>query len=70
MTKIQEYFHTDWSAMTGTDWLGMVMTVVIFMLMFILFFWVLRPKNKKNFESHRNMPLNDDKENVEIEDGR
>ncbi|NQY51530.1 MAG: cbb3-type cytochrome c oxidase subunit 3 [Piscirickettsiaceae bacterium] len=56
--------------MTGTDWLGMVMTVVIFMLMVVLYSWVLHPKNKESFESHRNMPLNDDKKNVEIEDGR
>ena len=70
VTRIQEYFHTDWGAMTGTDWLGMVMTVVIFVLMFGLYFWVLHPKNKENLESHRNMLLNDDEKNAEKEDGR
>lgn len=60
MTKLQEYFHTDWSAMTGTDWFGLVVTVVIFLLMIVLYFWVLKPGNKDRLEAHRTMPLNDD----------
>ena len=69
MTKIQEYFHTDWSAMTGNDWFGMILTVIIFVLMVVVYFWVLNPKNKDSLESHRTM-LMDDEENSEKEDGR
>ena len=65
MTKLQEYFHTDWSAMTGTDWFGLVITVVIFALMVGLFYWVFNPKNKESLEAHRTMPMNDDEMNAE-----
>ncbi|MCX4187542.1 cbb3-type cytochrome c oxidase subunit 3 [Methylophaga sp. OBS4] len=69
MTKLQEYFHTDWNAMTATDWFGLVFTVVIFLLMVGLYFWVLNPKNKDKLESHRTMPLDDDETNSEKKDG-
>jgi len=65
VTKLQEYFHTDWSAMTGTDWFGLVITVVIFVLMIGVFYWVYNPKNKESLESHRTMPINDDEMNAE-----
>jgi len=70
VTKIQEYFHTDWSAMTGNDWLGLVLTVVIFVLMVVVYFWALNPKNKDSLESHRTMLMDDDDKNAEKEDGR
>jgi cytochrome c oxidase cbb3-type subunit IV len=70
VTKIQEYFHTDWSAMTGNDWLGLILTVVIFVLMVVVYFWALNPKNKDNLESHRTMLMDDDDKNAEKEDGR
>ena len=60
MTKLQEYFHTDWSAMTGADWVGLVLTVAIFILMVVVYVWVLNPKNKESLESHRNMLLDED----------
>jgi cytochrome c oxidase cbb3-type subunit 4 len=60
VTKLQEYFNTDWEAMTGTDWFGLVFTVVVFLLMVGLYVWVLNPKNKDDLESHRSMPLEDD----------
>ncbi len=69
MTKIQEYFHTDWSAMTGNDWLGLLLTVIVFVLMVIVYFWVLNPNNKDSLEAHRTM-LMDDENNAENEDGR
>ncbi|WP_438971461.1 cbb3-type cytochrome c oxidase subunit 3 [Methylophaga sp.] len=69
MTKLQEYFHTDWSSMTATDWFGLVFTVVIFLLMVGLYFWVLNPKNKDKMESHRTLPLDDDETNSERKDG-
>ncbi len=70
MTKIQEYFHTDWGAMTGTDWFGLVLTVVVFILMVIVYFWVLNPKNKKDLESHRTMLLDENETKSEKNDGR
>lgn len=60
MTKLQEYFHTDWSAMTGTDWFGLVLTVSVFIILVIAFFWTYNPKNKEELESHRTMLLDDE----------
>jgi cytochrome c oxidase cbb3-type subunit 4 len=60
VTKLQEYFNTDWSAMTGTDWFGLVLTVVVFILMVVVYYWALNPKNKQELESHRTMLMNDD----------
>ena len=60
MTKLQEYFHTDWSAMTGTDWFGLLLTVSVFILLVVVFFWTYNPKNKQELESHRNMLLDED----------
>jgi len=65
VTKLQQYFHTDWIAMTATDWFGLVLTVVVFIIMVIAYYWVLNPKNKDEIESHRTMILDDDKINVE-----
>ena len=59
MTKLQEYFHTDWSAMTGTDWFGLLLTVVVFLVMLVAYVWVLNPKNKEEIESHRTMLLDE-----------
>ncbi|PCJ29767.1 MAG: CcoQ/FixQ family Cbb3-type cytochrome c oxidase assembly chaperone [Gammaproteobacteria bacterium] len=59
MTKLQEYFHTDWSALTGADWFGLILTVVVFILMVVVYFWVLNPKNKESLEAHRNMLLDE-----------
>jgi cytochrome c oxidase cbb3-type subunit 4 len=56
----QGYFYTDWSAMTSQDWAGMIITVVIFALMVIAYYLVFRPKNKDKFESHKNIPLDDE----------
>lgn len=60
MTKLQEYFSTDWGAMTAEDWFGTILTVVVFILMVIVYFWALNPKNKEELESHRNMLLEDE----------
>lgn len=69
MTKLQEHFHTDWSAMTATDWFGLIFTVVIFVLMLVAYIWVFNPKNKDKIESNRTMPLDDDENNSEKKDG-
>ena len=60
MTKLQEYFHTDWSAMTATDWFGLVLTVVVFIIIAVVYIWALNPKNKESIESHRTMLLDED----------
>ncbi len=70
MTKLQEYFHTDWSAMTGTDWFGFLLTVVVFLVMLVAYIWVLNPKNKESIESHRTMLLDENDTKSEKEDGR
>jgi len=59
VTKLQEYFHTDWSAMTGTDWFGFLLTVVVFLVILVAYVWVLNPKNKESIESHRTMLLDE-----------
>ncbi len=59
MTKLQEYFHTDWNAMTGTDWFGLVLTVVVFIIIAFVYIWALNPKNKDKIESHRTMLLDE-----------
>ncbi len=60
MSSLKEYFRTDWEAMTTTDWVGTILTVVVFLLMVGLYLYVLRPKNRDKFESHKNIPLDDD----------
>ena len=60
MSKLKEYFYTDWEAMTTSDWVGMSITVVVFLLMVALYVYVLRPKNRDKLESHRNIPMDDD----------
>ncbi len=70
MSKLTEYFQTDWANMTATDWFGLLLTVVIFILMFGMYFWALRPKNKEKLESHRILPLHEDETEAENNDGR
>lgn len=53
MSKLAEYFSTDWSAMTLHDWIGLIMTIIVFVLMIGLYVWVFHPKNKGKFESQR-----------------
>lgn len=60
MSKIENYFHTDWSSMTNSDWVGMILTVIIFLALAITFFHALRPKNAKELEEQRMTPLHDD----------
>ena len=60
MNSLQDYFHTDWAAMTATDWFGTIFTVVMFLLMAGLYIYVLRPKNREKFESKKYIPLDDD----------
>lgn len=65
MNSLEEYFHTDWVAMTATDWVGTTITVVVFLLMVGLYVYVLRPKNREKLEIHRDIPVSEDKQ-IEI----
>jgi len=60
VSSLQDYFHTDWEAMTTNDWVGTILTVVVFLLMVGLYFYALRPKNRDRLESHKNIPLDDE----------
>lgn len=60
MSKLKEYFYTDWEAMTASDWVGLVITVVVFLLMVALYVYVLRPKNREKLESQRFIPMDED----------
>jgi len=65
VNSLEEYFHTDWGAMTATDWVGTTITVVVFLLMVGLYVYVLRPKNREKLEIHRDIPVSEDKQ-IEI----
>jgi cytochrome c oxidase cbb3-type subunit IV len=60
VSRLQEYFHTDWEAMTTNDWIGTLVTVVIFLLMVGLYFYVLRPKKRDHFEKQKFIPMDDE----------
>jgi cytochrome c oxidase cbb3-type subunit 4 len=60
VNKLQEYFHTDWSAMTLHDWLGLGITIVVFVVMVALYLYIFNPANKERLEAPRNIPLDDE----------
>ncbi len=60
MSKIQQYFSTDWASMTGQDWAGLIITVLIFIGMAVAFWWALRPGKRKELEEQKYKVLNDD----------
>jgi cytochrome c oxidase cbb3-type subunit 4 len=61
VTSLQEYFKTDWAAMTSSDWVGTILTVVTFVLMVVVYAYVLRPKTWKRLEKFKNIPLDDER---------
>ena len=61
MSDVAEYLSTDWGSMTLHDWIGMTLTVVIFLLMLWAYVHVFNPKNREKLESHRYMPLEDER---------
>lgn len=65
MNSLEEYFHTDWEIMTVSDWIGTIITVAVFLLMVGLYVYVLRPKNREKLETHRYIPVSEDKK-IEI----
>lgn len=62
MTKLMEYFHTDWAAMTRNDWLGVIFTVLAFVAMIVVYVMVFNPRNKEAFNSQADMALRDEAE--------
>jgi cbb3-type cytochrome oxidase subunit 3 len=60
VSKISEYFSTDWSAMTGQDWAGLIITIVVFFGMLIAFARVLNPKRREELEKEKYRILKDD----------
>ncbi len=67
MNKLQEYFHTDWSAMTLHDWIGLIVTVGAFLAMVWIYFYVFNPKNKERLESQRHIPFEEENTDSENE---
>ena len=65
MNSIQEYFYTDWAAMTFHDWIGLVITIAVFLMMLVVYVYVFNPANKEKLESRRFIPLEEDSFNME-----
>jgi len=68
---IQDFFHTDWQAMTRADWTGLAIVLVLTVLMIALYAWVFRLSNKQKFEQYRDF-VNDEQEEErrEVEHGQ
>ncbi|MFA6013828.1 MAG: hypothetical protein WC742_02085 [Gallionellaceae bacterium] len=62
MTKLMDYFHTDWAAMSTNDWLGVFFTVLAFIAMVAVYVMVFNPKNKETLNSQGDMALRDEVE--------
>lgn len=62
MTKLMEYFHTDWAAMSMNDWQGVIFTVGAVIAMIVVYVMVFNPKNKDAFDSQSDMALRDEVE--------
>lgn len=62
MSKLADYFHTDWAAMTAQDWAGVIITVGAFVGIVITFGWALRPGKRKELEEQKYRVLHDDEE--------
>ncbi|MDO8350076.1 MAG: hypothetical protein Q7S94_02860 [Gallionella sp.] len=62
MTKLMDYLHTDWAAMSRNDWIGLVFTVLAFVAMVAVYVLVFNPKNKDALNSQGDMALRDEGE--------
>lgn len=62
MTKLMDYLHTDWAAMSRNDWLGVFFTVLAFVAMVAVYVLVFNPKNKDALNSQGDMALRDEGE--------
>lgn len=66
---MQDYFHTDWAAMTATDWVGTILTVVIFVIMIVAYFQVFRPKNRDKLEARKHIPFEEENQDIGEQNG-
>ena len=62
MTRLMEYLHTDWAAMSRNDWLGVAFTILAFVAMIAVYVLVFNPKNKETLNSQADMALRDENE--------
>jgi len=62
VTKLMDYLHTDWAAMTRNDWLGVFFTVLAFVAMVAVYVLVFNPRNKDALNSQSDMALRDEGE--------
>jgi len=62
VTKLMDYLHTDWAAMSRNDWLGVFFTVLAFVAMVAVYVLVFNPKNKDALNSQGDMALRDEGE--------
>ena len=62
MTKLMDYLHTDWAAMSRNDWIGVAFTVMAFVAMVAVYVLVFNPKNKDALNSQGDMALRDEGE--------
>jgi len=62
VTKLMDYLHTDWAAMTLNDWQGVFFTVAAFVAMIVVYVMVFNPKNKDAFDSQSDMALREEGE--------
>jgi len=60
VTKLMDYLHTDWAAMTRNDWLGVFFTVAAFVAMIVVYVLVFNPRNKDAFDAQSDMALRDE----------
>lgn len=62
MTKLMDYLHTDWAAMSRNDWLGVFFTLAAFVAMIVVYVLVFNPRNKDAFDAQSDMALRDEGE--------
>jgi cytochrome c oxidase cbb3-type subunit IV len=60
VTKLMDYLHTDWAAMSRNDWLGVFFTLAAFVAMIVVYVLVFNPRNKDAFEAQSDMALRDE----------
>ena len=60
MTKLMDYLHTDWAAMSRNDWIGVFFTLAAFVAMIVVYVLVFNPRNKDAFDAQSDMALRDE----------
>jgi len=60
VTKLMDYLHTDWAAMSRNDWIGVFFTLAAFVAMIVVYVLVFNPRNKDAFDAQSDMALRDE----------